>query len=922
MALNITFGGFAYDKDEIISNSDIKYQGFFYNNGTASSSPKWNAVRTVESTGYYNINLGDADWLEQESTVISNSKVIIVFWKDVPLGDDRNALTLDEWGAVEITIDGSSVYTQDCQVKDNLCSILQWGHNVPAHGYVDTTYSTTNTSYDVHYWTFDGILSAGSVIMNHYRTRYGENIQLINTVNSTNYYWGDTESILGLSGAATSNHQWNTAGTYDINIEVLDESGCTTSGSSTINIFWHEPVPNIICNEAVGQNIITPDTVVSFNYTGSDINDSITGIDWIITDVGIYGNTTTTIYNVDSSNTVYHTSGVGTSWGGHSASNGAFTNPGNHLVSIVIHWDNGYSSQIINYNETFNQNTFNGPPIPNIQCYQAVGQNISTPDTAVVFSYIGNNPGNRIVDIDWEINDVGVYGNTTTILNGIIYNSDVPHSSGEGTSWCGDTATLGAFTNPGNHVVDIDVNWNDGWRDYVVGHQETFNQGLFSGPAINFNQLPVQATVGSGIIFENTSTDISRVGKHLPECREYDWVWTDGGASDTTENVGYGSDLEKIPGSADCSVKLIGYWNDGWVLHTSELEKDVVFETTIDVSIENCYYNLHIVGTSSDGTVTGYQWEIYQDTVSGTGVGPWTQVWESPIDLEQNDKKISFTTVSYYKIIGYVSGNGTTTYDDEIIYVSTVCPADAINYVWNGTGSLDIGTDWTHIGCGIENTESMYTGTNGLDLTGLANGSVFHFDSYKYVWVDVDVTNYDFLLLWAYVNDWEQNTHLQVSLNRDGVFNSTVLNLDNYINLTIIKQWQKVYIPLNDFNIPFAPGQLKYVNTLSFVSQGNIDLYMDDITFVIGNIFTEVHAICNPTVKTQSIGTKTLDGKEIGPSMRVESVLPNVSSPIVEGREIGSKDVGFNPMMPNMKAVMDEQYSGRIIHTFPPPKNT
>ena len=60
MALNVTFGGFVYDKNKTISNSDIKYQGFFYDNGTASSSPKWNTVRIVESTGYYNINLGDA----------------------------------------------------------------------------------------------------------------------------------------------------------------------------------------------------------------------------------------------------------------------------------------------------------------------------------------------------------------------------------------------------------------------------------------------------------------------------------------------------------------------------------------------------------------------------------------------------------------------------------------------------------------------------------------------------------------------------------------------------------------------------------------------------------------------------------------------------------------------------------------------
>lgn len=58
MALNITINGFAYRDSGSIGNLDIKYQMFFYRNGTASSPDKWNTVRTVENTGYFSSNLG------------------------------------------------------------------------------------------------------------------------------------------------------------------------------------------------------------------------------------------------------------------------------------------------------------------------------------------------------------------------------------------------------------------------------------------------------------------------------------------------------------------------------------------------------------------------------------------------------------------------------------------------------------------------------------------------------------------------------------------------------------------------------------------------------------------------------------------------------------------------------------------------
>lgn len=717
MALNIAFDGFVYDKDSVIGNSNINYQAFFYPNGTASSPAAWNDVRTIESSGYYSVNLGDGDWMGQESVVLNNSIVLIVFWKGSPLGDNRNALcnVLEEWGAFELTLDGSSVYTQDAQVKDNIVPVLQWNHNIPAHGYVDTTYSTTNNSYDVHSWTFNGLTTSGSVDMYHWRTRYGENIQLINTVDGTNYYWGDTTSDLALSGASGSSHQWSSAGSYTIEAQVYDTCSGTASGTSNIDIYWHAPVPNITrCDvdglDIAGNSIYPPDTPVYFKYNGTDIDDTITSIDWTINDSGVYGNTDTVISGTTISGVTSHLNGLGTSWEGHTSTSGAFTNPGSHTITVAVNWFDGHENQTTIYNENFTQQRFNGPPVPNLDCNEAAGQYITTPDTAVSFDYTGTNPDNRITGIDWDINDSGVYGNTDTVLSGVVYNDTVYHTEGLGTDWCGDTSTSGAFTNPGVHNIAIDVNWNDGWDDNVVSYDEDFTQSLFSGPTINFTQAPPLATVGSGVVFTNTSTDTSRVGLGLPDCTEYDWTWDDDGDVETHLDQPYSYQLSKVPDTANCEVQLCADWSDGWETQTTCLSDYVVFKTTVTITPEDCFYNLNLVGTSSDGSVSGYSWEIYKDsTCSGTCVsgtsGSWDLIWSSPTGMDENDKKVYFTEKCCYRVYGYVHGNGTTTNDYEDIYIPEVCVTSGIatcSGVAAQSGFIQIEEGWQMIAIPIE----------------------------------------------------------------------------------------------------------------------------------------------------------------------------------------------------------------------------
>lgn len=754
MALNITFDGFCYLEDNSLSNSNVYYQGLFYPNGTASSSTTWNNVRIVENTGYYNINLGDGDWLTQEGTALSNAKVVIVFWKGSSTNRNDVCANMEQWGAFEITLDGSSTYTNPTQVKSNICPNLVW--SLTDNGLVGVSYTATNNSYDVHNWDFMG------TTMYHWRTRYGQNINIINNVDNTDYDWDDGNQDLDLSGAANASHSWLSAGDYDVQIVIEDDCGCTVTGTDTIRIKNNAPIPNIIMIPSDPD----PNEVVSFQYTGTD-------------------------------------------------------------------------------------------------------------------------PDDKIVWIDWTINDAGIYGNTPTTASG---NRDdiVPHSAGQGTDWCGQSATSGAFTNPGDHLVSINVYWFDGFTTQVLNYSETFTQDRFTGPTVDFTQDPAEATLASGVRFINDSTSTSRVGLGLPDCTEYDWTWTDNGVPETESDKPFTYELEKTPTSTDCSVKLCASWSDGWDTNYTCTEKDVVFATTVTVTEEDCYYNLNVIGTSSNGTVTGYGWTVY----SGTSIsGSWTETWTSPIDIDQNNKKICFTAEGYYKIVGTVYGTGSPTSDDEILHITTVCPpSEAIYHIWNGTGILDIGGDWDHSGYGVETEGSKRSGTNGLDAVGFGKNDDIWFSAPGVASVEKD--NYDFLVIWANIRSWEAGKDISVNLfSKTGPSDS--VNLSNYINQEITNTWQKVQIPLTRFDTG------DYLNKLRLRANGNISLWLDDIRFTMGDLIAV--PICEPDPSAEQVGEKELRGKESKPAPRTKEykVAPISSEP---------KSVELKP---------------RIVHKrpFPPPRN-
>jgi len=745
MALNITVNGFVNLDDGNLAGDTVKYQALWYPNGTASSPTTWNNVRISESSSYWNFNLGDGDFLSQDGTALNGGKVVIVFWKGNTTNRNADCTILEEWGATEIMLD-----------------VLNW--TFPTDGLVGISYTAVNNSYDVHTWNF------GGVTMAHWRTRYGQNIQLVNTVDNSDYYWDDGNQDIDVPGTGNRSHSWTAAGDYDVDLVIEDDCDATVTGTKPIRVKWNAPVPNIIQIPAVSD----PNEPVSFEYTGTD-------------------------------------------------------------------------------------------------------------------------PDSEITNIEWTVNDSGIYGNTNTTTSGA-RDDTIPHTSGQGTDWCGESAASGAYTNPGAHLVSIVVHWWDGFVAQTINYSETFNQGIFSGPTIDFTQVPSEATLASGVKFVNTSTSTARVGTGLPDCHEYTWTWTEDGTPTEYIDKPHSYELSVIPGSVNSQAKLCGQWSDGWATHDTCLEKAVVFKTTVTVTEEDCFFNLNIIGTSGDGSVTGYSW-VVASGISDTG--PWIDTWTTPTGIEQNDKKVCFTSKGWYRITGYVYGTGATTSDFETLYISTVCDTSTsgISILWNGTGEDDTGGDWVHSGYGFESSASKHTGTNGLDATGMTSTDIITFKSYGGA---VDANFYDALVMWVNVKEWQAGKDIVVELHNREYGNNLYVDLSRYLTTDYIDNWQKVSIPLTHFG---NTGPFK-VDRLRLLSEGSMGMWLDDIYFSMGAMIGI--PVCDPEMDADVFGSKTVTATTLTPSGKT------LTDPVPSGKVIG-------PPTPSGKIAPDFVPSGKPA--FPGPSN-
>jgi len=445
MALNITLDGFCYLNDgSTLADSNVRYQAYFRHINSGSSPSKWNNIRVVEGgteAGYYSLNLGDGDFLTQDGSAGAGDVVVVVFWRPITAGRLDGCGPLVEWGAFMVLLGtgpgrtSDSVYTNAVQVKYNICPNLSW--SMPSFADVYQVITATNSSTDTHQWDFGGVTM-------WQRNSYYTTLQTVNAVDNSDYDWDDGSFSLNLSGATNGSHFWTTYGDYDVQLVIEDECGCTVTGTKPIRIYWREPVCGITCHQANGSNqVVTPDTVVTFAFDGTNYDNNITGITWKINDSGAYGDTDTDVTGAVYNATIHHTNGNGTDWCGHSGSSGAFTNPGTHKVEIWIAWWDGFDSHVKYCSETFTQLKFSGPAVDFDQ----------DPDKAVVASgvkFVNTSTNTSRVGLglfdcdryDWTFDDNGTI--TTYSDKPYSYDLEVTPQS----EFC---------------TVRLCADWSDGW---------------------------------------------------------------------------------------------------------------------------------------------------------------------------------------------------------------------------------------------------------------------------------------------------------------------------------------------------------------------------------------------------------------------------------------------------------------------------
>jgi hypothetical protein len=216
-------------------------------------------------------------------------------------------------------------------------------------------------------------------------------------------------------------------------------------------------------------------------------------------------------------------------------------------------------------------------------------------------------------------------------------------------------------------------------------------------------------------------------------------------------------------------------------------------------------------------------------------------MWTSPTGIDQKENTIGFTEPNYFKVEGFVYGTGNTTSDYEVLEVTSACSSGTLQecslVIWNGTGILDTRGDWEHLNHGTEAAYAKYEGTNGLDATGFTANKKITFQETH----ETNVDDYDLLSMYINLKEWGADTRINFE---DG---STVL-LSTYLQSTDLNTWQRVLIPLEDFNLT-APIN---VQRLTFTSTGANGFYLDNVEFVVGTSTRTVVIDANkPTMEAE-----------------------------------------------------------------------
>lgn len=143
--------------------------------------------------------------------------------------------------------------------------------------------------------------------------------------------------------------------------------------------------------------------------------------------------------------------------------------------------------------------------------------------------------------------------------------------------------------------------------------------------------------------------------------------------------------------------------------------------------------------------------------------------------------------------------------------------------IWNGTGGGDTGGDWTPSGTGSETSGAMHSGTNGWDTGVTTKDATTVFDNGSMI--DI-INNYQSLEFWMSPQAFPSGSFLSLQWldSADGAIGSR-LDVNDYVTNFDLDVWQKVTIPLVDFNLSGNIQKLR----IQYRKVAGQHFYFDDI---------------------------------------------------------------------------------------------
>jgi len=142
--------------------------------------------------------------------------------------------------------------------------------------------------------------------------------------------------------------------------------------------------------------------------------------------------------------------------------------------------------------------------------------------------------------------------------------------------------------------------------------------------------------------------------------------------------------------------------------------------------------------------------------------------------------------------------------------------------VWNGTA--DAGDDWELTGQGENSASAAHSGTDGLDSTTTSAGNQTKLDNGS----ELDIAaNYSTLSFWMQPKAYPAGSDLQVLWKASGgSTKGTALSVADYVADFDLDVWQKVTIPIADFELGSNLVQKLH---FKYASKGGQHFYFDDI---------------------------------------------------------------------------------------------